>query len=315
MNTPERALVELGQALRAQGYHFVTPTPDTQRRVNALAAQRGEERARDLREVFGFSRPFEAGLLPGPLFALLEAAGELRSEAGLFRAQVRFSTLHDLLLVHSAYPTSAPDAVFFGPDTYRFCALLKRWAPQAHRLVDLGCGSGAGGLSLRDRVDEIVLSDINERALVYARVNARLASAEVTTVQSDLLSAIEGAPDLIVANPPYLLDAARRTYRDGGGCHGEGLSLRIVREALARLAPHGTLILYTGSACIAGRDTFLSEVTPLLNQVGLPFDYEELDPDVFSEELALPGYEQVERIAVVALRVSCGDHAAEIAPH
>jgi methylase of polypeptide subunit release factors len=312
MNNPERALFELGQALRSQGYHFVTPTPETQRRVNARAAQRGEERASDLRDVFGFSRPFEAELLPAPLFALLEAAGELRRDAGLCRAEVRFSSLDELLLVHSAYPTNAANAVFFGPDTYRFCHLLKRWAPRAQRVVDIGCGSGAGGLSLRDRVGEVVLSDINERALVYARVNARLAGVDATIVQSDVLRAIEGAPDLIVANPPYLLDPAKRTYRDGGGWHGEGLSLRIVREALARLAPGGTLILYTGSACVAGRDTFLSEVTPLLNQAGLPFDYEELDPDVFSEELTLPGYEQVERIAVVALRVRCGD---EVAPH
>ena len=57
MNTPEEALFELGEALRAQGYRFVTTTPETHRRVNARATQRGEERALDLRDVFGFSRP------------------------------------------------------------------------------------------------------------------------------------------------------------------------------------------------------------------------------------------------------------------
>jgi methylase of polypeptide subunit release factors len=314
MNTPERALFELGQALRAQGYHFITPTPDTHRRVNARAAQRGEERARDLREVFGFSRPFEQDVLPAPLLSLLEAAGELRRDAGLCRAQVRFSSLDDLLLVHSAYPTNAADAVFFGPDTYRFCNLLKRWAPRVHKLIDIGCGSGAGGLVLRGRADEIVLSDINERALVYARVNAKLAGVDVTLAHSDILRDIRGAPDLIIANPPYMLDAAGRSYRNGGGAHGEGLALRIVREAITRLSPSGTLIVYTGAACIAGRDAFLSEVTPLLNAKGLAFDYEELDPDVFGEELTLPGYEQVERIAAVGLRVRCGSQAGEVTP-
>jgi release factor glutamine methyltransferase len=314
MNTPERALVELGQALRAQGYHFVTATPDTHRRVNARAAQRGEERARDLRDVFGFSRPFEQTLLPGQLLALLETAGELRRDAGLCRSQVRFSSLDDLLLVHSAYPTTAADAVFFGPDTYRFCSLLKRWAPRARKLVDVGCGSGAGGLSLRAQAAEVVLSDINERALVYARVNAQLAGVDATIAYSDILNGVADAPDLIIANPPYLLDPAGRTYRDGGGDHGEGLSVRIVRESLTRLAPRGTLIVYTGAACVAGRDTFLGSVTPLLNEAGLAFDYEELDPDVFGEELNLPGYEHVERIAAVGLRLRCGDQAVEFAP-
>jgi methylase of polypeptide subunit release factors len=311
MNDQERALFELGSALRAQGYHFVTTTPDTHRRVNARAAQRGEERARDLRDVFGFSRPFGPGVLPEASLALLEAAGELAHDGELYRSRVRFSTLDDLLLVHSSYPTVAHDAVFFGPDTYRFCALLGRWAPRARTLVDLGCGTGAGGLCLRRRAETIVLSDINERALVYARVNARLAGAQADVRASDLLAAISEPADLIIANPPYMLDPVGRSYRDGGGAHGEELSLRIVREALARLAPGGTLILYTGAAVVAGRDTFLSAVTPLLNEAGLGFEYEELDPDVFGEELLAPGYEQVERIAAVGLRVRCGGNASE----
>lgn len=310
MNAPEQALFELGQALRAQGYHFITPTPETHRRVNARAAQRGEERARDLREVFGYSRPFEESLLAPSMVALLEAAGELTRQAGLCRARVRFSSLDDLLLVHSAYPTTAHDAVFFGPDTYRFCRLLERWAPDAQRVLDVGCGSGAGGLSLRKRAGEIALSDINERALVYARVNAELAGAQVTVIKSDLLHDVAGNFDLIIANPPYMLDPAGRSYRDGGGAHGEGLALRVIREALLRLQPTGTLILYTGATNVAGRDTFLAAVAPILNAAGLVFEYEELDPDVFGEELTLAGYEQVERIAAVGLCVRCGAQTA-----
>jgi release factor glutamine methyltransferase len=309
MNPPEQALFELGRALREQGYRFTTCTPDTHRRVNARAARCGEELARDLREVFGFSRPFAESLLPRPLISLLEQAGELQRTAGLCRARVRFSSLDDLLLVHSAYPTTAADSVFFGPDTYRFCNLLKRWAPRARMLVDLGCGSGAGGLSIAGRAQRIVLTDINERALVYARVNARLADVDVTILPSDVLAAVSGTPDLIIANPPYMRDPAGRAYRDGGGDHGEQLAVRMVREALARLSPAGTLIMYTGSACVAGRDTFLSAVEPLLRGEGLSWRYEELDPDVFGDELASPAYDQVERIAAVGLCVRRGDQA------
>jgi SAM-dependent methyltransferase len=308
MHEEEQALVALGGELRAAGYHFITPTPETHRRV---FERDPTLQARDVRDVFGWSRSFSAELLPRRWLGLLEAAGELRHEGPLLRANVRFSSLGRLLCVHSAYPTREPDAVFFGPDTYRFAALVARRAGRAERLVDLGCGSGAGGLVLRDRARRLVLSDVNARALRYARINAALAGAEAEVVESDVLSGIEGPVDLIIANPPYMLDAAGRTYRDGGGAFGEGLSVRIVREALARLAPRGRLIVYTGSAIVAGRDSFLESVRPVLAAAGATFEYEELDPDVFGEELLQPGYEKVERIAAVGLCVGCGGEVAE----
>ena len=116
------ALVAVGAFLRQAGYHFVTPTPLTHSRVNA---RRGNARARSLRDVFGWSRPFEASLLPGNLLDALRDAKALVREGSLCRSAVRFSSLGPDLFVHSAYPTTAPDAVFFGPDTYRFASLLK----------------------------------------------------------------------------------------------------------------------------------------------------------------------------------------------
>jgi release factor glutamine methyltransferase len=298
---PAAAVLELGQALRELGYFFVTPTPETHRRVNARAAHQDGAEARDLRDVFGWSRPFRADFLPARLLTLLESAQALTQDGPLLRAQVRFSSLGGDLYAHSAFPTEQADAVFFGPDTYRFCSLLKRWAPAARKLVDVGCGSGAGGLCVRERVQELVLADINRHALALAQANAALAGARVVLTESDVLASVDGAPDLVIANPPYMRDASARTYRDGGGAHGEALALRIVREAIARLAPGGTLILYTGAAVVDGSDVFLSALAPLLGT--LHYEYEELDPDVFGEELEQPAYRDVERIAAVGLRV------------
>ena len=53
------ALAALGRSLQATGYRFVTVTPATHRRVN----NRPENAwARDLRGVFGWSRPYRAGV-------------------------------------------------------------------------------------------------------------------------------------------------------------------------------------------------------------------------------------------------------------
>ncbi len=63
------ALVGLLQALDEAGYHFVTVTPETHRRV--VERRRGEP-ARDLRDVFGWSMPFEADLLGAEVIRLME---------------------------------------------------------------------------------------------------------------------------------------------------------------------------------------------------------------------------------------------------
>jgi hypothetical protein len=101
-----------------------------------------------------------------------------------------------------------------------------------------------------------------------------------------------------------MADPAERAYRHGGGTLGAGLSLRIVEQALNRLAPGGSLLLYTGVAMVDGRDPFLDTVLPRLDEKRFAWTYREIDPDVFGEELLNPGYQRVDRIAVVALTVT-----------
>ena len=298
MNTPLAPLVALGRALQASDYRFVTVTPETHRRV---VARMGSSPARTLRDVFGWSRPFEPSLLPPAMLGLLREADAVAAQGPLLRATVRFSSLAQRLFAHSAFPTVEADAVFFGPDTCRFCSLLSRGFGPCRRLVDVGCGGGAGGLTASSSAARTVLADVSPRALRFAAVNAALAGVEVELVESDVLSGVDGEFDRVIANPPYLRDEAGRLYRDGGGDYGEGIALRIVRESLARLAPGGTLVLYTGAAVVDGEDTFLAAAAPVCREAGARFTYEELDPDVFGEELDRPAYRGVERIAAVAL--------------
>jgi release factor glutamine methyltransferase len=306
------ALVGLGRALKDAGYEFVTVTPETHRRVEARAAAAGRTEARSLRDVFGWSRPFSpgSGALPPDMLELARDAEVLVEDGALLRANVRFSSLgvgaRDLF-VHSAYPTLAEDAVFFGPDTYRYCDLVAahvREGRPAKRVVDVGCGSGAGGLVAAKHAERVVLADINPGALVFAEVNAVLAGVErkVDMVESDVLAGVDGPIDLVIANPPYMADPASRAYRDGGGSFGEALAVRIAREGLTRLEPGGRLVLYTGAAVVDGVDTFLAAVREVCVEAGAAWSYREIDPDVFGEEIEQnEAYARVERIAAVAL--------------
>ena len=226
----DRALLHLGQALRDRGYHFITPTPLTHERVN----QRPENAlADDLHGVFGWSRPFQHELLPGPLFSLMDQAQVLEACGSRWRSKVRLSSLDGQLFLHSAFPTTASDAVFFGPDTYRFANAIRCHLNQhtgmIRRAVDIGCGSGAGAIltALARPQAEVLAVDINPEALRLTHINAALAGADnLRALHSDLLSAVDGEFDLILANLPYLVDADQRAYRHGGGPWAPGCRWR-----------------------------------------------------------------------------------------
>lgn len=304
----DQALLQLGRRLRADGYRFTCVTPATHARNNA---REGSERARTLRDVFGWSRSFAPGLISADELQQLQAAQVLTGEGDLLRSTVRWSSLDDLLLVHSAFPTDASDAVFFGPDSYRFAQVihdhLQRTPKPVQHAVDIGCGTGVGALLIARAAQHAQVSavDINPLALRYTAINAALAGVGNLSVEpSDLLDGISGTFDLIVANPPYMLDASERVYRHGGGALGAQLSLRIVEQACERLSPAGTLLLYTGVAIVEGRDALLEAIRLRLAGPQWSWVYREVDPDVFGEQLLEPGYERVERIAAVALTVT-----------
>ncbi|MCJ2031899.1 class I SAM-dependent methyltransferase [Methylobacterium sp. J-043] len=307
------ALLALARAVRDTGYRFTTVTPATHARVNARPEN---ALARSLRDVLGWSRPFRAGLIPADLTDLMERAGVLDRSEGpdgpLMKARIRLSSLDGSLFLHGSYPPLAADAVFFGPDTMRFAeAVLAHLAelasarhPAPRRVADIGCGSGAAGILVAKRLPEaeVVLIDVNPAALRVARVNAWLAGAgNAQPVHSDMLSGVEGAFDLIVSNPPFMVDSGGRAYRHGGGPLGAGLSLRVVETATERLAPGGSLVLFAGTAIVEGHDGFREEATAIGARAGLDVSYREFDPDAYGEELDNPGYAAAERIALVIL--------------
>ena len=294
-------LVELARLVQATGYRFITPTPATHARVNARP---GSAWAKDLRGIFGWSRPFHPGAVPPAILHAMQSAGVLSADGKGHRSSVRLSTLDGMLFLHSAYPTTAADSVFFGPDTYRFARAIEGVLDRpVRRAVDIGCGAGPGAILVaRAHPDaEVLAVDINDAALRLTRANAELAGTAVRGIRSDLLSGVDGAFDLIVANPPYMADPAARAYRDGGGPLGASLSLRILDAAIDRLAPGGTLLLYTGAAVVNGADPFQDAAAARLAGTGLSWSYREIDPDVFGEELETGAYIEADRIAAVAL--------------
>jgi methylase of polypeptide subunit release factors len=302
---PDAALLQLGALLHDQGYTFTTVTPATHARVNHRPQNR---RAHSLRDVLGWSRPFGPGVLPEPVVELLDTAGVLTRHGDDWRSQIRFSSYDSQLFIHSAFPTTAPDAVFFGPDTYRMAdaavAHLQTRNRPTRRVVDIGCGTGAGAITVAKRLPEaeVLAVDINDAALRFTRINSTLAGTSgVQTCHSNLLDGLDGAFDLIISNPPFMIDPAGRAYRDGGGTHGHNLSLAIIDAAATRLHPGGSLVLFSGTGIADGHDPLREAANAHLHRTDLHWTYREVDPDVYGEELHGPAYTHAERIAVVVL--------------
>ena len=309
MAAREEALLALLRHLRDRHYHFVTPTPATHARV---LARPGRREARRLSDIFGWSLPFHADHIDNALLAMMEQADILQpADDGQWRSRLRVSTLAGQLYWHSAYPTNAEDAVFFGPDSYRFARLIVRElrdCPQREgaTIVDIGTGAGVGAIVAAGMCPTaaLVMTDINQKALDLAAVNARAAGVEARGLLSERLDDVRGAIDVALANPPYIIDDAGRAYRDGGGMHGGEVALDMARMALPRLAPGGRFILYTGSAIVEGEDALGSALEDLAREQGCRVRYEEIDPDVFGGELEKPAYRDVDRIALVSAVLS-----------
>lgn len=291
------------QWLDAQDYDFVPPTPATHARV---LARPGRDSARDIRDIFGWSRPFDAGLLPAGLFDTLFRAGLVEREGDRCRAAIRAARLRGMVFVHSAYPTDDRHSVFLGPDSYRFADLIAAEMPvlkTGARILDYGAGAGVGGLTaarIAGPEPEIVLADVNAQALEMARANAAHAGVAAVTIAARGPDDAPGAFDLILMNPPYLMDKDERAYRHGGGLHGGQLSVAWAAAGAGKLAPGGRLILYTGAAIVDGVDVVQRALAPLIAETGCSLRYRMIDPDIFGEELESERYRDVERIAVVA---------------
>lgn len=300
----DAALLALLRWLSHENYVFVTPTPATHRRV---VARPGHDRSRTIRDIFGWSLPFHADLLPQSIVDMLRRAGMLEEREGLLFSRLRVSGLGGNLYLHSAFPTLDEDSVFFGPDSYRFANLVtaelaRHPVGPGATIADIGTGAGIGAIVAGNAHPQacVIATDVNPWALRLARINARAAGAVIKTVEGSGLQGIDTGIDLAMLNPPYILDEQGRTYRDGGGMHGGAVSLDLTVEAMDRLAPGGRTILYTGSAIIDGKDSLAAALAREVDRRGFDLRYHEIDPDVFGEELAKPPYRDVERIALVS---------------
>ena len=126
---------------------------------------------------------------------------------------------------------------------------------EGDQVLDLCTGSGVLGIAAARRgAGRVVGVDISRRAVIAARLNARLNGVRVETRRGSLFGPVAGERfDLILSNPPYLPGPSppqSRTARAWeGGTRGRLLLDRICERAVSHLHPEGRLLLVHSSLC------------------------------------------------------------------
>ena len=114
------------------------------------------------------------------------------------------------------------------------------------KILDLGCGSGAIGLTLKSilKDSEVTLTDISKEALEVAKLNANNLNLDVTFIESDWFSNVGlDKYDIIVSNPPYIrtdeeIEEIVKNNEPSLALYGGVDGLDCYRKILANIKPY-----------------------------------------------------------------------------
>lgn len=100
-----------------------------------------------------------------------------------------------------------PNVLVPRPETEDIIDIIEQLALVSKSTVlDVGTGSGNIAITIAARHPDFQVSatDINSKALLTAKTNAKLHNVRIDFMQSDLLASVSGQFDAIVANLPYV---------------------------------------------------------------------------------------------------------------
>jgi release factor glutamine methyltransferase len=121
--------------------------------------------------------------------------------------------------------------------------------PPGATVLDMGCGSGIGGIFALTWAGRVVAVDINPEAVRCARINALLHGVEtrMDVREGDLFAPVMGERfDVVLFNPPYLRGEPRGLF--DRALWATDVVERFAAGLPARLAPGGHALVLLSSA-------------------------------------------------------------------
>lgn len=202
--------------------------------------------------------------VPAPaLGPRLAAVADRLAASGLARRDGETFRLDDLvvvpvlggLLLTATPPGWRPESArsgraYLGGDSLRLARCLPRAAGRS--VLDIGAGCGVQGLLATRGASRVVLTDVEERSLVLARLNAALNGVSAEVRAGPGYTPVGGERfDLIVCLPPYVPTPVgpEEDVVFAGGRDGLDLLRTLIAGAGAHLNPGGELIAFAQLLC------------------------------------------------------------------
>ena len=139
---------------------------------------------------------------------------------------------------------------------------FKPWLNSKKKINMLDLCTGSGHLAILSskflNCNKVIASDICDKAIEIAKLNASLNNSKINVIQSNLFSKINKNSkfDIIISNPPYVLSKNMKVLPDeyrkepkialDGGFEGISLVEKIINQAQNYLSKTGILILEVG---------------------------------------------------------------------
>lgn len=156
-----------------------------------------------------------------------------------------------------------PDTLIPRPETEELVekclTLTQKQANQALKVVDVGTGTGAIAISLKDKRPawQVTAVDLSASALEVAKENAQEIGVALEFILSDCLDEVAGPIDILISNPPYisqdeyeLMDVSVRQFEPKMALFAEnnGLAIyqKLAQQAQSKLAKDGKIFLEIG---------------------------------------------------------------------
>ena len=219
---------------------FAAPTPPDPEVAGAVVEGLAAFRCRDpprYRELFLRGRPARAARADRALFAALDRLGVTARLAGPWHEpRVRLFPFEDMYLATDLRARKSVDQVFGLMSEQVYFVQRFRVEP-GEQVLEIGAGSGVNSLVAAARGAAVVATDVNPRAVEFARFNAALNGRELDVREGSLFAPVADREfDVVLTNPPFEPappDAEWPLHSHGGE---DGLS--VVRALLARLPDH-----------------------------------------------------------------------------
>lgn len=225
--------------LREKGYFTELPSSRLRNLPRLLDRTAEMDRLNILLRWFWLGVPQEAsratGFLPSSFIDLALSCGLLRQEGSQLKSEVMLFPVENFLIVcdHTVkIDASDPEFVLWPNPTSR---LLSRFTVRrpSRATLDLGTGNAIQALSAASHSEHVVATDLNPRAVAYAKFTARLNGLEnIECLAGDGFQPVAGRKfDLIVSNPPFFISPSGRYLFCDNPMDLDQLCRRFVHEA------------------------------------------------------------------------------------